>query len=368
MSILGLNALIDQELHPLWDLDEMKKVQLADGASFDAVLQEVAAALGLLNSDLIGMEHLGQLLAYQDNVTVEYGTGSSENRFKRSDEYTPPDAYLAELTGHSLPIYSWDGGLGWTRRALRSATRTQIEANVRAVATDAKDLWQKQILERLFSNAVAKVGKTAGASIPLCDGGTADSTYIPPRSPKGETFNNTHLHYLRLNGLTTANLLTAVKHMTEHGHTCPLEMLISEADAAAWKTAAGTDWKAPTWNEINYQASATERAGITDVSTYIGFIETSEGIVRVWSSPRVPTKYWGLYKAYGAGDPRSTLRMRINPLLGFGYQVVPGIWANAPISIGVVEVEFGIGIGQDRTNGVLVYNEAAGDYVVPTIT
>jgi len=48
--------------------------------------------------------------------------------------------------------------------------------------------------------------------------------------------------------------------------------------------------------------------------------------------------------------------------------LVPGNWIAAPQTMAVGYSEFGVGIGEDRTNGVFTLIAAAGDYITPTIS
>ena len=207
---------------------------------------------------------------------------------------------------------------------------------------------------------------TSNASVPFADGGDTDSAYVPPKSPDGEAFTSSHDHFLRQAAISDANLGTAVETLQEHGHPSPFDIIAARADASSWTGLTG--YKAPEWPGIVYHASGVERAGVAEVSEYFGYVETDYGICRLWLTPRVPTNYYSLFKTYGRGDPRNPLRVRISPQVGFGFNLVPGNWVNAPSQMAVLYTEFGVGVGEDRTNGVCVYIHASGDYVTPTIS
>jgi len=365
MAVLGFGDLRDTALPTLWDAAEIAKVRLQDGASFEEMVREAGAALQEFNGSLLTMAHYGLLFAVQDEPEMEYGIGTTAG-FEEATEYSTPQPYRGATSGHTLPLKAYDRGLGWTFRYLKKARRAKLEADVRQVVTDARDVWQQKMLTRAFKMEGEMVGSTANASVPFADGGTTDSAYVPSDSPEGESFASSHDHYLRHAALNDANLAIALEHLQEHGHASPFDVCGARADAASWTALTG--FKAPEWPGIVYHASTAERAGgVADVSDYYGYVETDYGIVRVWLSPRVPTNYYWLHRRYGAGDPRNPLRVRIDKAWGFGFNLVPGNWANSPVQMLVAYTEFGVGIG-DRTNGVCVYIAGAGDYTTPTIS
>jgi hypothetical protein len=343
----------------------MAKVRLAEGRTFDQLVGEVLAGLRMLNSQLLSMPHYADIVAIQDDPETEYPIGVS-NGFEEATEYSVPDPKRGATTGHMLPLKQYDRGLGWTMMYLRNARASKLDADIRSAVVDGKSLWQQKLLTRLFKMAGETVGSTSNASVPLADGGTTDSSYVPPDSPEGESFASSHDHFLRQAALNDTNLSAALEHLQEHGHQSPFDICAARADAATWSGLTG--FKNPEWPGIVYHSSATERAAISEISDFFGYVETDYGICRIWLTPRVPTNYYSVFKSYGPGDPRNSLRLRINPNTGFGFILVPGNWVNAPAQMAVVYTEFGAGIGEDRTNGVCVYVFASGDYVTPTIS
>jgi hypothetical protein len=315
------------------------------------------------NNSMLSMPHYADLLSVQDTVELEYPVGVT-NGVQEATEYGIPNPMRGKTTGHSLPIKPYDRALGWTMMYLRKARMSSIDADVRSAVVDLRTNWQQKLLQRFFKSTGEIVGTTSGASVPFADGGTADSNYVPLPSPDGATFLYTHNHYLRYDTIANA-IAPAVKHVQEHGHAGPFDVIAADADAATW--AALTTFKSPNWGGIIYRA-AEDRAAMSDIGNYFGYVETDHGIARIWLNPRVPTNYFGVFKAYGAGDPRSPLRVRIDPNTGFGWSLVPGNWVNAPTTLAVMYSEYGVGIGEDRTNGVAVYLNASGSYTDPTIS
>ena len=365
MATLGFADLRETGLPSLWDVTEITKARLADGRTFEQVLADVRTGLTVLNGQLLDMPHYADLFAVQDEPEVEYPIGVT-NGWEEATEYGVPDPKRGATTGHMLPLTAFDRALGWTMMYLRKARTAKLDADVRSMITDAKTLWQQKLLTRFFKVEGETVGSTSNASVPFVDAAATDTTYKPPDSPEGEAFATSHTHWLRHAAISDANLAITVEHLQEHGYLSPYDLIGARADVASWTALTG--YKAPEWPGIVYHASGVERAAIPAVSDWFGYVETDYGIVRLWLSPRVPTNYYGLFKGFGRGDPRNPLRVRISRQVGFGFNLVPGNWINAPAHLAVGYGEFGVGVGQERTNGVCVEIDSSGSYATPTIS
>lgn len=373
MATLGFADLKDTALPSLWDATEIAKVRLADGSSFDALVADLRAGLTAVNRELLAMPHYSGLWAVQTEPEMEYPIGVS-NGFEVATEYGMPDPKRGGTTGHMLPLKKYDRSLGWTMMYLRGARRQKLDADIRSAIIDARSIWQQQLLTRFFLSTGTTVGTTSNADVPFADAGSVDSTYVPPDSPEGEAFASSHTHILGYsttgitqNTIDQSAVNVALEHLQEHGHTSPYTLIGSRTDVSSWSNETNvTGWKPIEWPGIMYHASAVERASEGDIMQYYGFIESEYGIAQVWLSPRVPTLHFGVYKSYGAGDDRNPLRVRITENVGFGFNIVPGNWVNAPTQVIVAYTEFGVGVG-DRTNGVIV-DVAASTYSSPTIS
>lgn len=368
MAVLGPADLKDLALPSLWDSSEILKFRLEDGRTFDQLLAELRAGLAAFNqNNLLAMPTYGQLFAVQDTPEVEYPTYTTRG-VQEFVEYAFATPGHGATTGHMIGTKAWNISLGWTMRYLQKARSAKLDADVRMALTDIDNHWQQRLLNRFFKSTADTIG-SSGKSVPFADGGTADSTYIPYVSPRGETFLSTHSHYLgQAATLTTALVDAAIKHVWEHGHNAPYTIIIPEADIATW--AALSSFKKPEWADIAYNSSTTERAaGLADVNMDVfGYYESPYGIARVWATPRLSTKYYGVFKPYGTGDARNPLRVRFDPNVGFGWNIVPGSYAMMPQLQATMFAEFDIGVGEDRTNGVCVFNDAGATYVDPTIS
>lgn len=364
MATLGPNDLKQFAIPATWDASYLRNVQTAEGETYDQLVSDIAAGLSVANGALLNDPLYGSLVSTTDQLTAEYRTGSA-NEFQPHAEYTPPDAQRGGVTGGMLPLLPWDYKFSWTWDMLRKARRSQIDGDIAAGLEGLKNRVQKSILTRLFKNTYDAVG--SGRSVPLADGGTADSTYIPPAKPeRGGTFLSTHTHFKFLNGITQANLETALASLWEHGHDAPYDMVISYLDLGAWSTVANvTGWVNLVQPGV-VVGSATPIANLADTS-YVGAITTKYGVVYVRASGRIPTAYWAVYKSYGNQDNRNPLVIRESPTYGTGAVLLAGDHIRTyPLENAILFTEFGVGV-QDRVGAVAAFNTAGGAYVIPVI-
>ena len=361
---IGYRALLDTSLPALWDLDEIQRVRLQDGTSFAEIVSDVGQALNILNSDILSDPLYSGLFAVQDTPYVKYPVGST-NGFTELTEYGRPDPQRGATTGHMLPFNRRGRAIGWTMMGLMESARDDLDADVRSAIYDARHDFQRRLLQQFFRVEGVQVGATANASVPFADGGATDANYVPLPGPDGQVFTAAHNHFVCDAALDDASLEANIENLAEHGHAAPFDIVASQADAATW--AGLTNWVAPAFAGITYMAT-TDRAAISDVSRFNGFYESRYGVARVKFLDRIPTGYYGIYKSYGQLDARNPLRLRISNVYGFGYRLLPGQWANMPEYLAVIANFYGVGTGQDRTNGVCVFVDAGGSYVTPTIS
>lgn len=363
MANLGPNDLKQFGLPTYWDAATLEKFRLIDGTNIAAFVADVTSAMGMQMSDMMAEPLYSGLISTTEELALEYGVGVS-NGFTPHTEYSLPDAKRGATTGHMLPLIGYDRMLAWTWDMLRKARRSQLDEDIASAIADLKDIWEQKILTRLFKSTYDAVG--SGRSMPLADGGTADAAYIPkPRPDRGGTFLYTHDHISNLNGITQANLLTAVKNLWEHGTDGPYDLLIAQADIASWTaTATVTGWTPRADPLVTYGTTQSlSQAG----GDYLGVITTEYGVVRVRATGRVPTTYWSLYKSYGPMDARNPLIVRKPVGSELGPILLPsGTARQFPIEDCVVFFEFGVGV-KDRV-GATVYINSAGGYSDPTIS
>jgi hypothetical protein len=366
MATLGPNDLKQFALPTYVDGAELSKYSLADGTPYDQLVTDVTGALAIANADLLRDPLYAGLISVTTDLMVEYASGVS-NGFQTATEYGMPDSKRGATTGHMLPLIQYDRGIGWTWMFLQKARRAQLDADIASVVLDLKNIWEQKILTRLFKSTYDAVG-SSGRSMPLADAGTADGTsYVPlPRPDRGGTFLYTHDHIHNLNGITQANLETAIVNLWEHGYDAPFDLLIAHADIGSWTNTTNITGYVPRPDSAIRYGSSTDLANVD--ASYIGVIETDYGAVRIRSTGRVPTTYWAVYKSFGALDQRNPLRVRYNPKYGVGAILLAGDHIRQyPLENAVAWMEFGVGVGEDRC-AAAVYVNGAGAYSDPTIS
>ncbi len=353
-------------LPPGWDAARLAQLELREGITYEQVVNDIAAALAMANAALLTDPILSGLISVTSDPTVEYRVGVS-NGFKPHTEYSKGDPGRGKLTGHMLPLWKFDRLLGWTWDFLRWARQKQLDGNIASAFEDLRNIWMQKNLERLFKMERESVG-SSGYSYPFADGGTADSTYIPEHKPdRADAFSASHDHYLRLDGINQANLTTGVKHLWEHGHNPPFDLLVSQLDVGDWTNATNVDGYVPRPDPLLRYGTQADLANVGD--DYLGAVETDYGAVRLRSNGRIPTNYWALYKTYGQRDQRNPLRVYDGGMGALGAQLIAGEGIRQyPLEHAMLFFEFGIGVGEDRTAAVLALNAVAGDYVTPAIS
>lgn len=362
MAVLGPNDLKQWAIPTNWDASRLMQESLVDGITYDSLISEITTALSVQNGLLL-TNTLGGMVSTTDEAAVEYGIGVS-NGFQDHTEYTAPDPRRGKTTGHMLPLNPYDRAFGWTWDFLRKARRVHIIEDIASGMEDLRNKFQILTLTRFFKSTYDAVG--SGKSVPFCDAGTADSTYIPKNHPERTTaFDATHTHLLRLNGITQANVLTAVTHLWEHGHDAPFDIIAAQADVSSWTDQTSVTGYIPRANGLIQYGSGQDTAVVAEPDV-LGVIETEYGPVRLRLTARIPTAYWGVYKSYGQQDQRNPLKIRYGEY-GIGAILLAGDHIRQyPIENAIMFMEMGAGVG-DRTAGVLVENDSTGSYASPTI-
>ena len=366
MATLGPNDLKQWAVPAGWDAARLLAIKLASGESYEQLINDISQGLALANATLTSDPLMASLLGLTEEYAIEYRSGVS-NGFEDHSEYAMPDMKRAATTGHMLEPITKDRRLGWTWDFLRKARRAQIDADIASAMQDLRDIWQKSALTRLFKSTYTAVG-SSGKSMPVADGVTADSTYVPVNHPeRASAFAYTHTHLQRLSGITQANLETVVAHLWEHGVDGPFDLLVAQADTGSWSNTTNvTGWIKRADTAIRY-GTQTDLANVGN--DFIGVIETSAyGAVRVRANARIPTKYYALYKSFGPMDARNVLAVRPSPQFGLGAALLAGDHIREfQLEGAILFLEMWLGV-QDRAGAVLCYNHTSGSYTDPTIS
>lgn len=361
-GILGPNDLKQWAFPTGWDAARLAQLQLASGESYEQLVGDINAGLALANASLLADPMIASLVHLGAERTTEYGIGVS-NGFEDHTEYGRPENKRGKTIGHMAEPVDKDRSTGWTKDFLERARRAQIDADIASIIQDLKDVWAKAILTRHFKLTYTAVG--SGKSMPYADGGTADSTYIPPQFPaRAAAFAYTHNHMVRLDGYTQAHVETTAANLWEHGYDAPFEMLVAQADVASWSNTTNVTGFVKKADGLIRYGNQVDLAQVDQ--SYIGVIETSAyGPIRVRSTARIPTTYWTMYKSWGPLDARNAIRV-VPPAAGIGAEMQ---YAATPVYYPLEEVflrlRFELAIA-NRIGAVCV--KTGGAYATPTIS
>jgi hypothetical protein len=350
-----------------WDATALQNFKLQDGTTYASIVATLGAGLAAVNSEIMADPLWSALVSYTDQPDLEYRVGVS-NGYGAFTEYGRPDAQRADTEGHMLPILPYDRALGWTWKYLKKARISQIEADIADVIKDTRDKWRVQVLTRLLKRGddtgVAKGLGTAGESPGFAtDEGSTAVDFVPPAFG-GTSFDNTHEHYVGIAGgaFTNAVFEDTKAELREHGHEPPYEFIAGPSDET---TIRGLTATFEVDESLVAYGAMKDRALLSPGSSgfsgwYIGV--NNDCAIRI--VPGMPQYYGFGWKNYGPNSQRNPLRIRVekNEPLSFLATAMTDPRAGnqtTPIQYLMTFLEFGVGIGGDRTNGTARYTNNA---------
>jgi hypothetical protein len=312
-----------------------------------------------------------------EELMQEYMNGGSVTASPMISDVDTVDPTHGETIGHMLDLIVYSERVGGTPYFFRDGREATFRAAIRDKVDRLTWRFEQKLLNRLFVTTENSVG-TSGYDVPFVHSTSGSVDFTPPAFG-GEAFASTHDHYLGIDsgsyGYDDA-LNQMAEHLEEHGHSEPYEAVVARADIASYY--ALPDFVQP----INARVTNIDR-GTTTADTgaaffsrearefgVIGGFESEYGFIALRATSRVPTKYLGLVKSYGNNNERNPIAIRVHPSVGFGARIVAQSQEddNDPIKLLTINFEFGVGIGQDRTNGVAGYVVSGGAWVNPTIS
>lgn len=348
-----------------WDADALKNFELSDGTSIVEVYNRLNAALAVVSNELVG-GLWGQLISFTDRPDVSYRVGAS-NGFEEHTEYGRPDPRRAATEGHMLPLIKYDRALEWTYDYLNEEARmSDIEADIADAVKDAKDNWRVKILSRLL-----KRGDDSGKNKKLGSGGlspgfatAAANTGVDftPVNYGGNNFTSDHEHYVAVSGGWSNDVFKDIKsELREHGHEQPYYVIASSSDESTIKGLS--DFTPVAESTVRYgddTSLANVPAELRTPGVYaIGTIHECV----VFIVPGMPQYYGFAWKPYGQLSQRNPLRIRLQK----GQRRIQVMAANDPrngspahpLQYLMLKMDFGVGVGMDRTNGTPRYVNSA---------
>jgi hypothetical protein len=375
-EILGPQILLDKALPVGVDGTRIAEWALRDGVTYGELINQVAVAVGDKNEELA--RKWGWLFSLTEENFMEYEDGGAVTAAPDITDLDRPDPTKGSTLGHMIDLRVYGIGIGGTRRYFRDARRAKVVASIRAALRKLEWRFEQKLLTRAFTNTEKAIG-SAGYDVPFVRGTGGNVDYSPP-AWDGDAFDSSHDHFLGFNsstgGVTHATMLNGLAEtLQEHGHDAPYDAIVSRADITSY--AALTKFV-----ELVDIANLVliDRGGETSGNQlfaqgrwemgHFGDFQSDYGLIRLKATARLATGYAGLYKSYGSLAADNSLAARVHPENGFGMYLVPETTNNDqyPIKQLDVEMEYGIGVGMDRTNGAVGYLVAGGAWANPTVS
>lgn len=374
-EVLGPQTLLDHALPTGWDATRITQWALRDGVTYGELANILALALGDLNEQLVA--DWGWCFFLTEEIAMEYENGGSVTEMPEISDQGKPEPLKGTTIGHMIDLKAYGQGVGGSKRYFRDARSAKVMAAISAIVSRGQWRFEKKLLERWFTNTENNVG-SAGYDVPFVRGTGGNVDFAPP-AYDGEAFTTSHNHYLGVDSDTLDEddvLNNLAETLSEHGHNPPYTALIARADIASYR--ALTNW-VEVVDTVNGVAVQSDQGGSTG-ARYVtagqrplglaGYYQGDYGLIEVRYTARVPTGYAGMTKSYGNLNGRNGLAVRVHPQVGFGAMIVPETTLDDdyPIKQIDVEFEFGISVGNDRTNGAAAYLDSSGSWSNPTIS
>lgn len=354
-----------------WDAAYLENYRLADGITFDRVVVDINAALTMFNAE---RPWYADFITITDEIGVEYPQGDLVT--EGHSEYTPPKPQRTDFTGHMLPVLERDLGFRFTRDFFVKGRMNRVDASIRKGIDAFRQRREYEVVRRALrrtddtgeSKGLGSSGISPGFATAAANTGV---DYIPSRYG-GQSFDSSHEHYLSYAAASLATGLKAmIGHLREHGHPSPYELWLSSSDAATVAALTGFVPIQPVTQLFGQDTARTtvnpNQAG--SVPYYIGSYGDGQGFdtwVRI--VPRFPQYYYWMGKSYGANDPRNPFRARFDPRWGPEGVLFIADKMSYPLDDAYLFEAKGIGVGEDRTNGVAMFIDAGATWADAAVT
>lgn len=372
-TVLGPLTLQNKALPAGVDGTRVAQWAMRDGVTYGELVNRVALALGAANEALIAK--WGWLINITDEIMMEYPQGGAVAPMTELTDMDKHPVIHGQTIGHMLPLKYFGEAIGGTWRYFRDVRSVQISAAITEIVNRGIWRFEQTLLTRATSNSEEAIG-SAGYSVPFVRGTGGNIDFAPP-SYDGASFPTSHDHFNGYNlstPLTMANVLEGqALELAEHGHVAPYTALVSRADIALFGALTKfVEIVDPIVGQIDRGSSTTGSQffarGQRDLGR-IGWYQSDVGIIELIATNRFPTGHVFVTKSYGVDDPRNALAVRVHPDQGFGFFIVTKTSENLDWPVEQVDVgfEFGVGVGQDRTNGTEGFLVAGGTWAAPTI-
>lgn len=374
-EILGAHTILDLIGGPTGvDFTKVAEWMKRQGASWEQITSDAALAIAGVNQEIV--DKYGFLMSTTEEYDFEYPNGGTVTASKEVTDVTVTDGVKSDTIGHMIELKVYESALSASMRSIQDLRRQKITATINTMVAQVRERFEYELFWRLFRNDEKQIG-TSGYNVGFVT--LSGSVVYTPLKYGGATFSS-HTHYNGYNSGASATLATMLddlsSELAEHGHNPTFTAYVSRADINTYRGLAKfVDFVAPS-------VTAIDRGGATTGASYyttgqiqyadgvFGYYQADAGFVELRATARVATGYAAMFKSYGQLAPRNPLRVRVRPGKGFGAYLVTEASARSdyPIEKLLAQMEFGVGVGEDRTNGAVGYLVSGGTFANPTIS
>lgn len=372
-EVLGPITLLNKALPTGQDGTRIAQWMMRDGITYGQLANELALALGDANAQFV--TDWGWLFSITEELAMEYENGGSVTPMTELTDMDRAQPIHGTTIGHMLDLRAYGEAVGGTRRFMRDVRSAKIRAMVSNVVRRGRWRLEQKLLTRLFTNTENLIG-SAGYDVPFVRGTGGNVDFAPP-AWDGEAFTTSHNHYRGVDSdsLTAADSLNLMaEDLQEHGHVPPYTAIVARADTSSYYNLTNfVEIVEPIITTIDKGGSSAGAQffsqGVREFGM-IGHYHSQYGLIQLRATSRIPTLYSALVKSYGQLASSNPLAVRVHPDVGFGFYVLvetlPDI--DTPVKQIDCEIEFGVGVGMDRTNGAAAYLVSGGAWANPTVS
>lgn len=372
-EILGPLTLQDKALPTGVDGARIAQWTMRDGVTYEQLAAQMSVALGATNAMLL--QKWGWLFYITTDIMFEYPNGGTVTPMPELTDIDNPVPRKGTTIGHMIELNYYGDAVGGTWRALRDVRSTQIEADIATIINSGIWRFEQKLMGRFFDSDEVAIG-SAGYNVPFVHSTTGNVDFQPP-AYDGSSFATTHDHFIGYN-LSTPKTFADVFEglaltLAEHGHPPPYTAIVSRADATTINALTNKVQMVEGVTVIDRAAATTGPQFFmngTQSIDRLGFYQSGLGLIELIATNRIATGYVGMAKSYGINNPKNSLAVRIHPDSGgFGFSLIPSPSDHRyfPIKQVDVDLEFGVGVGRDRTNGAVGFLVAGGSYTDGTV-
>jgi len=334
-------------------LEDLRANRLSSAAEYGLDTIQAALNRDLANTNTRIQDAISNLAAFTDDRQRVYGVGgqiipTEVDEFGRARTKKDKADYTV-----GFPLRLYKSAVGWTTKFLEIATPAEIAEQYIRIRQGHVVKVGREIARALYINDNYSFTDNLvdDVVVPVKRLVNADSAAIPD-SPGGATFDGaTHDHYLaRAGALANSDVDALVAHVTEHGHTRDVMIIINLADKSAIEALTG--FVALGDGGIMYNATdvTVVKQDFSDLENQlIGYWRNTS--VQIWVKPWAIDDYW-LCFAGGGEEKLLAYRQRVQESLR-GLRLVATL-PNYPLVSDNFESEYGMGVW-NRTAGAILY-------------